>query len=147
MDIIRLITGKQIIDKSNPINIFQVHIKSMHGDGDHYSESKIDVDNVNDVIKYLILFAARWTMIGDQYNNSEVLKAAEEKAIELKLDSNGHDLWLTYVGSDITNEQICAAPDELWVTYFNNTGIEFEYQVNFNGKELSRLQEHNFKPR
>jgi len=122
-----------------PTHKYKIHIKSMHSDADAYTTQTKLVETREDVKKYIKFLSTVWTMKGDEYDDGEVRKAIREAAEELGIEGHGEDVWMDLVDLDQTNDQNYAYVDEIWVTYFNSHGIEFNCDVVLKGKN----KDHN----
>lgn len=134
-----------LIKKELKKNKWVMHFTNMSGDGDHYEEETFDLEDSSKLLNYLIIYATRWIMTGDRYNDNKILQAAEALASELGMKENGHDLYMDLTGPDITNEQRQAVPDEYWVTYFDENGYEHYVEIVVGEKVFHQINESNIK--
>ena len=133
------------VEKDVKKNKWIMHFRNMSGDGDHYEEEKIELDDTSKFLDYIIIYATRWIMTGDIYNDSEILATAETKAVELGMKENGYDLYMDLTGPDITNEQCQATPEECWITYFDEFGYEHMVEIINDGNVFYKVGENNIK--
>ena len=137
-----------LIEKSLKKNVWILHFMNMSGDGDHYEEETIEEIDYADIIGNIIIYATRWTMTGDIYNDNKILEAADAKGIELGMKPGvGHDLYMDITGPDVTTDgQYQAVPDECWITWFDEDGYEHVVEiVKGNGKVFHKINESNIK--
>jgi len=136
-----------LIEKELKKNIWIMHFRNMSGDGDHYEVEKLELEDTSKFLDYIMIYATRWLNIGviDIYNDNEILKAAESKAVELKLKENGYDLYMDLTGPDITNDQYQASPQECWITYFDEHGYEHLVEFVNGDKVFQRINESDIK--
>jgi len=128
----------------NPTSIWKIHVKSMHGDADAYTEQSKLVETTRDVKNYIKFLTTVWIMAGDEYNNNEVRKAVALAATELDLDGHGEDLWMDMVKFDQTNDENYACVDEIWVTYFDYHGIEFKVDIVLEDGEHNKINKYKY---
>lgn len=140
----KLIIKDPIPAIDNPTNIYRIHIKSMHGDADAYTEQQEQVVEVEEVINYIKFLSTVWTMTGDEYNDNEVRKAVREAAVELNYKAHGEDLFMDLVEMDQTRTEGYAAVDEIWITYFNLDGIEFKVDIDLGGKVYPSINKYRY---
>jgi len=134
-----------LIEKELKKNIWVMHFRNMSGDGDHYEVETLHIKESGDLLNNIIIYATRWIMTGDIYNDNEILKAAEVKAAELKMKENGHDLYMDLTGPDVTNDQYQASPQECWISYFDQHGYEHMVEIVSGDKVFQRINESNVK--
>jgi len=139
----KLILRDEVQKKENPKAKYQIHVKSMHGDGDAYTEQTKLLDTSEEVIQYIKFLTTVWTMAGDEYNDNEVRKAIKEAAEELKIPGHGEDMWMDLVDFDQTRNDSYAAVDEIWVTYFSNNRIEFQVDIDI-GEVYEKIGEYKY---
>jgi len=141
----KIIVKKPIPTKELPTDTYQIHIKSMHGDADAYTEQTRLLSTIDDVIQYIKFLSTVWTMTGDEYNDSEVRKAVKESAEELDIPGHGEDMWMDLVDFDQTRNSSYAAVDEIWVTYFNSRGVEFTVEIELGDKVHDKICDYKYK--
>jgi len=110
----------------NPKNKLVLHLKTEHGDADH-DELQTFIWDREVAIKY-------WNLLSVYFDYGFDKGCVEEKDIKLVVEDRGRDIglveaWEAYselVGYDITYTDMRARPHCLWLTYFNENGIEYE---------------------
>lgn len=114
----------------NPKNKFVLHLKTEHGDADHDEIQTFTWDR-EVAIKYWNLLSVYFD---NGFNGMWVGGVEIEEKIKSVVEDRGRgiglvDPWEAYselVGYDITYTDVRARPTCLWLTYFDENGIEYE---------------------
>lgn len=139
--------GSPVVKKEILKNTWIIHFSNMSGDGDHYEEETLKIEDYADIIDIIIIYATRWFLPeNDRYDDDIILEAADTKGIELGMTlGQGSDLYMDITGTDITNGHFQAKPDKCWITWCDKQGIEYTVEIVNNGKVFSKINEGNIK--
>jgi hypothetical protein len=127
--------GKPVEQKKNPTNVWRLHVRTMHGDADHYETVVTDYSPSNTSSDYahqgergLLLSIA-------------IIKALKENKYARNIDDIldeaakpfGFEYWSDIVcdsiGRDITHDEVWASPQDWYVTWFDEKGIEHKVSI------------------
>ncbi len=146
-----LIINKPTIIIPNPTKTWRLHIEAMSGDADEFKTLTKDFkhdDTVFEVYLNMCLhyFNDKFNKYDDSFNKilkryeKDILKngTAAQKAICVDpKDEYSEDLVYTYtdlIGTDVTNPERNRALQKIWVTWFDESGREFEVKFPSNIK-------------
>jgi Zn ribbon nucleic-acid-binding protein len=110
-----------------PKNKFAINVSFMHGDGDLDTEECVKCDYA-EAVKLTTLFKA--LVNTDTYSEGEAKAVIVEVAKELGLDPN--ETWdeiYDMIPADITNEGGLASVQDVNITWWNESGIEYEVEI------------------
>ena len=128
-----LTIGEPVKLKKRPTNKWRLHVHVMHGDADHDETNKEDfafthAETIDPELAFKIetfknLFAMHWN---DQCDEN-ALGIAIEKAEETTGYKAHCDAFIDLVPKDVTCQNgRKAMPREMWITFFDANGTEFE---------------------
>jgi len=147
MNVITFRKGAQL-ENNVKKNKWVMHFWNMSGDADHYEEEKLELESTLKFLDYIMIYATHWLMNErDRYDNDKVLAAADAKGVELGMDpGDAHDLYSDLAGYDVQSDgQFLASPEECWITYFDEHGVEHQVEIVNDGKVFYKINESNIK--
>lgn len=131
-----IIVHKIIPVKEQPRNCYHISVTGMSGDADHNETTEYKAKSYEDALYMLVVFRAmqQWQDHGmtritesDEAEINSLITALGFPAYKGSLS----DLWMDYVGRDITNDGwTLARLSTISVTYFNDFGVEHECKFN-----------------
>lgn len=139
------------LEKDKTTNMWVMNFENMSGDGDHYEQNihmfkdPLTQEIRNSMLNIITLYSIEWGMGEDRYTEDLVIKEVKHVGEKLGI-TNPLDLYLDIVGQDVTCEDHMASPQEVWITYFNEYGDEYQTEIT-NSKKcfMGRINETNFK--
>lgn len=121
-----------VIATKKPKSTWCLHVRAMSGDADHYEHNTSHFKNVEDLSKHFSLLDAfcrlGWNAGCDEKIVNKTIKTAAE-AVKLDVEE-AMDWYSEFVGHDVTYDEYRARPDRVWVTYFDETGVEHNVTIN-----------------
>ena len=125
----------QPIARSRLTNVYELVVKSMHGDADAYTTKRNISKSVDKLIKKLAVFDAVFNLgWNNACDNNEVLAAI--KSVDFIEGEDVTDFYSDMVGYDMVYNGDYASPDSLNVCYYNNEGIIHDCEIS--GMKISR---------
>ena len=115
-----------------PKSTWRLHVRAMSGDADHYEHNTSDFSNVEELSKHFSLLDAFCRLNWNAGCEEKTVNKAVHSAAELvKLDvEEAMDWYSEFVGHDVTYDEYRARPDRVWVTYFDESGVEHSVTIN-----------------
>ncbi|MNJ90173.1 hypothetical protein D3C87_77670 [compost metagenome] len=116
---ISLRIGKPVNKKKPPINIYEVKVAIMHGDGDHYNDINFQSKNEEEIIQFIDLFDRMIKEYphgrggGDNYDHLDNFEKLTKESWP----------W------DITSDDTHASIQGYDVFYYNELGIKHQVEV------------------
>ena len=125
----KFIVSKAVEKKSHETNCYELHVTSMSGDADHYETNTRCFTDLTGELKvleeYLKFFDAFCQLDWNTQCDLQDGRLFDRFLLGLKLDLCS-DALCDLIGDDITTREFMASPDEIWVTYWDGAGIEYE---------------------
>ena len=135
------IIDKAIIPEENPRNIYRLHVVGMSGDADHYETNIRDFKNIDDMLPTfrMMIRAMQTYRLYDEKALDMAIEMEGEKLPDPECDYQPYalDVYSELVGYDVTNDgQTRCKPDEMYITWFNDFGVEHKISIVSTGKEV-----------
>lgn len=111
---------------------WRLHVRAMSGDADHYEHITNDFSDVDKLSKHFALLDAYCRLSWNAGCHEKSVKIAIRSAAELVELSpdKAMDWYSDFVGRDITCNDYYASPDRVWITYFDEDGVEHNVTIN-----------------
>jgi len=138
------------ITEDNPTNKMRLHVVGMSGDADHFETNTRDYDTVEQMLPAFRMMIRGFQTAG--LYDKKVLEMAIEMEGERLDEGNpdykpyAQDIYSELVGYDVTCEGERCMPDRMYVTWFNDFGVEHELTILLdNGETVKEINMYNVK--
>jgi len=122
---------KAITPDNNPHNTYRLHVVGMSGDADHYETNTCDYDSIEEMLPVFNMMI-RGFQAARYYDSKVLVEALEQEGEQIgdgKHASYARDIYSGLVGYDVTREGELCMPDMMYVTWFNDFGVEHEVSI------------------
>lgn len=124
--------GPEVEKKKTPKLKWRLHVRAMSGDADHYEHKTSTFNSVAELEKYFSLVDAFCRLSWNAGCDDKAVRYAVKVAAKL-VNLNSDEAWDWYtdfIGYDVTSDGHLASPDNVWVTYFDEHGLEHDVTIN-----------------
>lgn len=130
------------IEKPKARDVWRLHIKSMSGDADEFNTVVKDFKDLMEMERHLKVIAAFFTLSWNQGCDDELARETMLKvALEQGWDKGQFgDFHYDMVGRDVTYSDVMRRPHKMWVTYFDNVGVEHHVNIMKDGEYINGFQ-------
>ena len=118
---------KERIVKNQPVNVYQVTVIQVSGDGDDYNNEVFTYKSADIALPYVNLmdFIMQKQKWGGYNDRKELVKCIEEE-FGAEVDSGDLGDFVSEVcGYDVTNGMTLATIDEIKISWFDENGVEY----------------------
>jgi len=142
------IINQAIIPEDNPRNIYRLHVVGMSGDADHYETNTRDFKNIDHMLPTFHMMVRGF----------QLARFRDKKALEIAIEMEGErladefcdykpyamDIYSELVGYDVTCDDKLCMPDRMYITWFNDLGIEHKISIiSDDGEVVKEITEYN----